>query len=593
MGGDRAEDQRLYEIADRHVSPTAPNINRFWANLIVEELIRNGVRRFFIAPGSRSAPLVAAVAQHPGAEAVLHFDERGTAFAALGFARATRQPAVWITTSGTAVANGLPAFVEASQSYVPLIALTADRPPELRDTGANQAIDQVRIFGTYARWFFDLPCPSAGIDPAFVLSAVDQAVHRAVDAPPGPVHLNCAYREPLAPSVDGEQMPELPMRWSGSHEPYTTYRSGVLDPDPMVFEKLAERLANTRRGLLVVGELPSLETALAVSSLASGLGWPVLADVTSQMRLGDAGAPLVASPHFTCYHMTGGRSPEIILRMGGPISSKDIQHYLDTAPERLIFVTDRPARRDPGHRIAEVIRASTESFCRMLEGVASNIEPEWGMSWIETGRRISRRLGAEVGALTTLSEPGTAASLTGLLPADHALFVASSMPIRDVDMFGAARGPLRRVAANRGASGIDGTVASAFGYHLGAGVPLTLFTGDLALLHDLNSLALLAGRPIVVVVINNRGGGIFNFLPIAEHAEVFEPWFTAPHRWSFEHAAAMFDLRFDCPETVEEFETAYAEAVASGQATLIEIQTDRHENRLLHATLRDQAKPRE
>ncbi|MGA7303835.1 MAG: 2-succinyl-5-enolpyruvyl-6-hydroxy-3-cyclohexene-1-carboxylic-acid synthase, partial [Rhodothermales bacterium] len=362
------------------MSRPAPNINRFWANLIVEELIRNGIRRFFIAPGSRSSPLVAAVAQHPHAEAIVHFDERGTAFAALGFARATRQPAVWITTSGTAVANGLPAFVEASQSYVPLIALTADRPPELRDTGANQAIDQTRIFGTFARWFFDLPCPSAAIDPAFVLSTVDQAVHRAVDAPPGPVHLNCAYREPLAPSAGGVQMPELPLRWSGSHEPYTTYRGGTLDPDPSAFEELAGRLPNTRRGLLVVGELPSLEVAHAVSSLATRLQWPVLADVTSQMRLGDAGAPLVASPHFTCAHMLGGQSPEIILRMGGAISSKDIQRYVDTAHERVVSVSDYPERHDPGHRIAEVIRASTESFCRRLENVGSNIDPEWGMS---------------------------------------------------------------------------------------------------------------------------------------------------------------------------------------------------------------------
>ncbi len=229
----------------------------------------------------------------------------------------------------------------------------------------------------------------------------------------------------------------------------------------------------------------------------------------------------------------------------------------------------------------------------MLENVGSNIDPEWGMSWIEIGTSISTRLDEEIDRLAALSEPGIAASLTGLLPEEHALFVASSMPIRDVDMFGAATGPLRRVAANRGASGIDGTVASAFGYHLGAGVPLTLLTGDLALLHDLNSLALVADHPIIVVVINNRGGGIFNFLPIAEHAEVFEPWFTTPHRWSFESAATMFGLRYEHPTTVEEFESAYAGAAASGQATLIEIETDRRENRRLHARLRDEAQQTE
>src|SRR5690606_37386344 len=198
----------------------APHPNRLWADLLVEELVRCGVGLFCLAPGSRSTPLVQAVAANPEARPLMHFDERGTAFAALGYARATGRPAAWVTTSGTAVANGLPAVVEASVDGVPLVLLTADRPPELRDTGANQTIPQPALFGEFVRWRFDLPAPAAEIDPAFVLTTADQAVHRAVGRPRGPVHLNCMFREPLA----AEAMDDVRLAgWRVSGEPYTRY----------------------------------------------------------------------------------------------------------------------------------------------------------------------------------------------------------------------------------------------------------------------------------------------------------------------------------------------------------------------------------
>src|SRR5215218_10321464 len=199
-----------------------PRANRLWATLIVEELVRSGVDFFCVAPGSRSTPLVAALAANEKAESLIHFDERGTAFAAIGYARATGSPAAWITTSGTAVANGLPAVVEAATDGVPMILLTADRPPELRQTGANQTIDQPDIFGDYIRWRFDLPAPDAAIDPAMVLTTVDQAVYRARRTPSGPVHLNLMFREPLIPE-DGDEPLAAPVRWRESDEPYTRY----------------------------------------------------------------------------------------------------------------------------------------------------------------------------------------------------------------------------------------------------------------------------------------------------------------------------------------------------------------------------------
>ncbi|HUF10596.1 MAG TPA: 2-succinyl-5-enolpyruvyl-6-hydroxy-3-cyclohexene-1-carboxylic-acid synthase [Rhodothermales bacterium] len=571
------------------MSSSASNINRLWADLIVEELVRNGVRHFFLAPGSRSSPLVVAIAQHSMTEATIHFDERGAAFAALGCGRGSGSPAAWITTSGTAAANGLPAVVEAAQSHVPLIAITADRPPELRDTGANQAIDQIRLFGTYPRWFFDFPCPSVEIDSSFVLTTVDQAVHRATGSPAGPIHLNCPYREPLAPSKVAGKLPEIPDRWVRTRSPYTAYRIGAGDPDAAAISQLLDQVRAVRRGIIIVGELPTLEDARAVTTLASEFGWPVVADVTSQMRLGDAPPHVVRRPHFVCAANAGAAEPELVLRLGGPVSSKEIRSHADSVDARIVAVVDHPERRDPGHRVSTVIRASTQAFCRALAGAPASPDRDWLDAWTEVDERIDSALRDQIGSLTEISEPGVAAAVTRLLPEDNALFVASSMPIRDVDMFGSSSGALRRVAANRGASGIDGTAATSFGYHLGAGCPVTLLIGDLALLHDLNSLALVQGRPIVVVAINNGGGGIFNFLPIADHAEVFEPWFTSPHIWSFEHAAAMFGIHYDRPGSPSDFERSYTAAIQNGRAALIEVVTERRSNRLLHADLRAHA----
>ncbi|MFB6231586.1 MAG: 2-succinyl-5-enolpyruvyl-6-hydroxy-3-cyclohexene-1-carboxylic-acid synthase, partial [Salinibacter sp.] len=260
----------------------APNATYLWTQLLVEELVRNGVETFFVAPGSRSTPLTVAVARHPTAETVLHVDERGNAFAALGVGRATQTPAAWITTSGTAVANGLPATVEASVDGVPLLLLTADRPPELRDTGANQTIDQVKIFGDYVRWQVDLPPPTDEIDPAYVLTTTNQAVHRTTRAPAGPVHVNCMFRKPLEPvETEGSvTVPAVVKEWATGSEPYTQYPTPVSTPSGPEVKALAEVLGGTEKGLVVAGRLDSAAAADATQRLASHLGWPLVPDLT-------------------------------------------------------------------------------------------------------------------------------------------------------------------------------------------------------------------------------------------------------------------------------------------------------------------------
>ena len=573
--------------------PAAPRANLLWATLIVEELVRSGVSFFCVAPGSRSTPLVAALAANEGAESLVHFDERGTAFAAVGHARATGLPAAWITTSGTAVANGLPAVVEAATDGMPVILLTADRPPELRQTGANQTIDQPDIFGDYVRWRFDLPAPDESLDPAMVLTTVDQAVYRARRSPSGPVHLNLMFREPFLPDPD-EGPGELPAPacWRRSGEPYTRYAATKAAVDPDEVERLWEKLQLVERGLVVAGRLPSRKQGEAALRLADALGWPLLPDVGSQIRLGAASKNLVplydallASERFN-----GEHAPEAVLHLGGRAISKRLERFLAASrPDPYVVVRENPFRLDPGHRVTQSVEADIPAFCAALTVAAERRPPAdatpWTAAWREASEQADRHLDRSFGEARALNEPLVARLVSRHVPEGHTLCVASSMPVRDLDTFAATDGAPVPVAANRGASGIDGTVATAAGFAHGSGRPLTLLIGDLALLHDLNSLAMLRDLPVVVVVLNNDGGAIFSFLPVARYKAFFEPYFGTPQGLSFEHASAMFGLGYEHPGTVTDFVEAYRAAHDRNGPTLIEVKTDREENAELHRRL--------
>ena len=569
-----------------------PRANRLWANLIVEELARCGVDFFCVAPGSRSTPIIAALAANEKAESLVHFDERGTAFAALGYARATGRPAAWITTSGTAVANGLPAVVEAATDGVPMILLTADRPSELRQTGANQTIDQPDIFGDYVRWRFDLPAPQEGVDPAMVLTTVDQAVYRARRAPSGPVHLNLMFREPfVSEPEDREEGSSAPERWTKSGEPYTRYAATRPAVDLGEIEHLWESLRMVERGLVVAGRLPSRQQGEAVLRLAESLGWPLLPDVSSQVRLGARSENLV--PYYDTL-LAGetfkeAHAPEAVLHFGGRSVSKRLEQFLSRSrPDPYVVVRENPFRLDPGHRVTHSVEAGVPGFCVALAKVAggeARADSSWMRSWREASDSVGRYLDSAFAETKELNEPFVARLVSRHLPDEHGLVVASSMPIRDLDTFAAADEAAVPVAANRGASGIDGTVATAAGFARGFGRPLTLLIGDLALLHDLNSLAMVRDLPVVVVVLNNDGGAIFSFLPVARHKAFFEPYFGTPQGVSFEHAAAMFGLGYERPSSTTEFVETYRVACERGAPTLIEVNTDREENVALHREL--------
>ena len=594
----------------------ASNVNHLWATLLIEELVRNGIDTFCVAPGSRSTPLVVAVARHTRARSIVHYDERGAAFHALGYGRATGVPAVVLTTSGSALANVWPAVVEASLERIPLLVLSGDRPPELQDVGANQTMDQVKFFGGYAEWSATLPCPSTSIDPAVVLTTVDQAVSRCRGPSGGAVHINCMFREPLAPTEQEEDFDAYlePVRaWRDAGHAYTRYERAPARPGPVALDEVAALVARRPRGLLVAGRLADPAARAAAADFAEALGWPLLADVTSGLRL-DSG-PGTAVPYHDI--LLGSkefmqRHPiEAVIHVGGRLTSRRLMDHLEAVrPKDYVVVDDHPDRQDPIHRATRRLQFPVAEFCKAFREVIENVgeagkaveaevaggpagtgDVHWLASWQQASEHVGRRLEENFSQDQTLSEPKVASLVSRHIGAGEGLYLASSMPVRDMDTFGCPRPEPVVVGANRGASGVDGTIATATGFARGLGRRVTLMIGDVAFLHDLNSLRLLRtlDTPLVIVVLNNDGGGIFSFLPIAGFSDVFEHYFGAPHGMTFEHAAALFDVEYVRPSTADEFVDAYEQGRRRSGPTVIEVQTARQDNYDLHVSLRNAA----
>ncbi|MFC1557033.1 2-succinyl-5-enolpyruvyl-6-hydroxy-3-cyclohexene-1-carboxylic-acid synthase [candidate division KSB1 bacterium] len=571
------------------------NINHLWSVLLIEELVRNGVRYFCISPGSRSTPLTVAAARNPDAATIICYDERGAAFHALGYARAQMRPAAVISTSGTATANYYPAVIEASVDGIPLVVLTADRPPELRSTGANQTIDQPGIYGGYVRWQFDMPCPDEKIPLSMVLTTIDQAVYRAQLPPAGPVHINCMFREPLEPKSGS--LPETYFgsirEWRSSREPHTRYHRPERTPDINAVQETAAILKRSERGLLAAGRLTSEKEIRAVADLSQILKWPLFADITSGLRLQKALPYLI--PYYDQLLFTRKFReeyvPDTILHIGGQITSKRFLALTENAQvKRYLLVRNDPFRHDPGHTVTHRIDTEIDLFCAQLsENVETGTESRWLEPFTHFNGNVETLIEKSLLGTDKLSEPGTARIISNSLHNDHNLFLASSMPIRDMDMY-AVPGNGRVIAgSNRGASGIDGTIAAAAGFAAGMKSDTTLLIGDIAAIHDCNSLSQLnrINQTVTVVIVNNGGGGIFSFLPIAEYEDVFEQYFGTPHDYNFSGLASAFNIDYYHPAANSELIDVYRNAVKNGSPALIEVTIDRKENAELHKTLKN------
>lgn len=574
----------------------AANINQLWSFLIIEELVRSGVKHFFISPGSRSTPLVSAVARHGHSNAVVHFDERGTAFAALGYAKASGNPAAWVTTSGTAVANGLPAVIEASMDGVPMILLTADRPHELRQTGANQSIPQFPLFSPFVKWSIDVSPPTQSIPPNYILTTIDQAIHQALRSGGGPVHVNCMFREPLAPKATGSKFDQYLKgiaRWLDDINPFTQYsdtgQNGELNPG---FRSGVLDSLTTQKGIIIAGRLKSKEEGVAVETLATTLNWPLYADISSQCRLGQNAlnrdstklSPLLFSPP----NQESLPVPETIIQLGKRPTSKLILSWIESVrPKYNIVVENGPERIDPRHEVTHRVESDIKSFCNYVlttNSSTSKANSDWQDHWIRINEVVSGKLEKFLTRSEELYEPTIARIVSEEIHESNTLVIGNSMPIRDFDTAGAFNGNWIKVVTNRGASGIDGVMATAIGVGIATNKSVTVVIGDLGVLHDLNSLAMASqlSSPFVVVIINNDGGGIFSFLPIAEYEEIFEPFFGTPHGLAFGESAKMFGAKYFNPSTVKEFRTCYSSAINESGFSLIEVKTNRDENYLIH-----------
>jgi 2-succinyl-5-enolpyruvyl-6-hydroxy-3-cyclohexene-1-carboxylate synthase len=538
---------------------------------LVDEWVRAGVTDVVVCPGSRSTPIALALVRDGRIAVHIHHDERSGAFIALGLGLASRRPAVVVTTSGTAAAELHPAIVEAHQSGVPLIAATADRPPELQDVGAPQTVDQTHLFGASVRWFADAGAPSDDATSSW-RSLASRAVAEALGAGgrgPGPVHLNLPFRDPLVGEAGA-----LPEGRAGGRPWHRLIDdTGELGDDAV--DALAEALESVR-GVIVAGAGAG---GAGVHALADRVGWPVLADQRSGARVPArttvaAFDAILRHPRFAADHR-----PDVVLRLGEPPASKVLAQWLAASSARQVAVQARGRWIDPD-RTAEIVVAGdparlVAALAKRLGGAAASGAP-WLARWARAEEFAQRAIEDRISSLDASSEPAVARRLLASLPDGAALVVSSSMPVRDLEWFGAPRLGVD-VFSNRGANGIDGVVSTAVGVALARRSPTALLIGDVALLHDTNGLlnAATRGIDLTIVVVDNDGGGIFSFLPQATElgADVFERLFGTPHGVDVAALAAVHGI----PEV--------ADAGEGSGVRLVRVRTDRAENVTVHEEL--------
>ncbi|HEX6447250.1 MAG TPA: 2-succinyl-5-enolpyruvyl-6-hydroxy-3-cyclohexene-1-carboxylic-acid synthase [Streptosporangiales bacterium] len=557
------------------------NPSSAFARVFVDELVRCGVREVVLSPGSRSAPLALVLAVEPRIRLHVRHDERSAGFLALGLAKVSERPVAVLCTSGTAVASLHPAVLEASHARVPLLALTADRPPELLATGANQTTDQVGIYGTATRWAYDVGVPEQRIGAVAYWRSVAAracAVATAVgDA--GPVHLNLPFREPLVPDGDHSATPGTPAgveSWPESLDGRPDGRPWLaVDQEPPAVTVLRDA---PERGAVLVGEGCAERDAAA--RLAAALGWPLLSEPTGDARTGDNAIGtfplLLADPDFAAAHR-----PELVVTVGTPGLSRSVLGWLRTAREQYV-VDPSPAFADPTRTASRVLAAVPVAAKRRAATA-------WLRSWLTADAAAREAVDAVLDETEELSEPTVAREVVAALPGDALLFVGSSRPVRDIEAYAVPRDGVH-VLGNRGLAGIDGSASTAIGAALahqrdGGGHAYALL-GDLAALHDVNGFAVPAGddRPdLTFVVVDNNGGGIFSLLeqdgePGAERV------FGTPHGLDLTRVLAAYGVPVAEVAKVSDLRAAL---VPSAGLRAVLVRTDRAESAALHRRLQD------
>jgi 2-succinyl-5-enolpyruvyl-6-hydroxy-3-cyclohexene-1-carboxylate synthase len=597
------------------------NVNTALASAFAEELARGGLRRAVVSPGSRSTPLAVALWREPGIEVTVIIDERSAAFFALGAAQASGEPVALLCTSGTALANYHPAVAEADLAALPLIVLSADRPPELRGIGAGQTIDQIKTFGEAVRWFCEVGTHDADDSGLLHMRSVAcRALARGRgEIRPGPVHLNFPFRDPLAPiPVEGAVTATDPLALHGRDgRPLTAVTRVDLEPTPFELDEVAGHIADAIAGVIIAGRQTDPELREPLAHLARAAGFPILAEPTSQLRLGPHDRSYVVTTYDTLLrdeHWGRGVVPELVLRFGDLPTSKPLREWLAASGADQIVVDPTGGWNEPTNRAAAIIRADptelASGWATRLERITSGEGRTGGPLHSRTAGRFAQGssrpapeawLEAEAAALAAIAEELERDSLAGRSAIEEAalhlalgrahadgdlVYTASSMPIRDQESFVGPGEADVLFLCNRGANGIDGLISSGIGAAHASGRPTTIVTGDLGLLHDIGGLAALRDvtTPVRIVVIDNGGGGIFHFLPqqSALDSDEFEALLGTPRGVSVERAAALFDLPHRRLESLADLPAALAAGTG-----LIEVRTDRRANVAAHRRVTD------
>jgi 2-succinyl-5-enolpyruvyl-6-hydroxy-3-cyclohexene-1-carboxylate synthase len=563
------------------------NRNILWAEIFVDELARSGLKAVCAAPGSRHTPLMLAFAKHPNIKVYSHLDERSAAFFALGMAMAWDKPVALVCTSGSAGANYFPAIVEAHQSRVPLIVITADRPPELRHSGANQTIDQIKMFGDYALWFVDTALPEAK-PSALALRNLRTTANRAFATAnglrKGVVHINMPFSKPLEPTLVEGDVLEIP---KGAEARFPNVHTNIeymdLGADISFLEEVYQ---DFERCLIIAGPQMKRPTAFRLSEYALDCRFPILTDGTSNVRHGNRYAiePNRASiiGGYDTFLSAIKEKPDVIIRFGSVPTSTALNQYLASAnPKHYFLIEESGVWSDDTHLLTDLYQHKEDKIIEMLFSKFRKIDERrppttWKKMFAIAESTTWQVIDHEI-ATGEYFDGAVVYDVVDLIPENSSLFAGNSLSVRHLDQFGKPNGKRIRAYANRGASGIDGNISTALG--LGAAnpeQPLVAVVGDITLYHDMNGLLAVhrCGVPVTIVLLNNDGGGIFNRLPINKFEPEFTDYFLTPHGLDFSHAAKLYGLDYIVANSRDEFRKAFSERVGGTQSTIIEVQTD-------------------
>lgn len=556
----------------------------------VDELARVDVRHAVISPGSRSTPLSMLMSKHPDMAVHMNIDERSAAFYALGLAKATRKPVALVCTSGTAAANYLPAVVEAHYSRVPLIVITSDRPHELREVGAPQAIDQTQLYGKYVKWSCDLALPD-GRDTSiqYIRNISKRAFVTALQSPSGPVHLNAPIQEPLVPIMDRDFFDRGRSGQQGSFR----FDDGKMIASDSVMDDLVNVVTKAKKGIIVCGEIHNRTFRESVLALSSALQYPILADPLSQLRsCSEDGVVETYDMFLRLEKIQEELRPEVIIRFGSMPVSKPLTLFIKKHKGIQQIVVDGGAGwREPTGMATQMVYSDESLFCEQLADRMSGKKKDhgWMDKWLAVNETTKKAL-LSIKEDDSMNEGRIFSELQELLPAGTNLFVGNSMPIRDCDTFFHCMDKSIKIYSNRGANGIDGVVSTALGVSA-AGEPTVLVIGDLSFFHDMNGLlaARMLKRDMTIIIVNNDGGGIFSFLPQSSEKEFFEELFGTPHGLDFSHVIEMYGGRFSRVRDWQQFRHACEESLQETGLKVIEVMTERQSNVELHRKLAEKA----